>query len=58
MAKYYPGPGTRPQQPSDVKAMYVPVWFIDGEVTGKVTKSGTKVRKVEIARAGYCFTLG
>ena len=58
MAKYYPGPGTRPQQPSDVKAMYVPVWFIDGEVTGKVTKSGTKVRKVGTVQTAYHFTLG
>ena len=52
MAKQYPGPGTRPQQPS-VKAMYVPLWFIDGEVTGKMIMSDdAEVRAMEIAQSG------
>ena len=48
MAKYLPGFRSEPLQPDDLKAVYIPVWFIDGEVTGKMTKSGTEVRAAEI----------
>jgi len=51
MAKYLPF-RSKPLQPSDVKAVYVPVWFIDGEVAGNVTKSGVEVRGVELCDQG------
>ena len=47
MAKYLPF-RSKPLRPSDVKAVYVPVWFIDGEVAGNVTKSGVKVRGAKL----------
>jgi len=56
MAKYLPF-RSNPLQPSDVKAVYMPVWFIDGEIAGKVTKPGTEVRGVENVRSGYGFTV-
>ena len=34
---------SKPLRPTEAKAMYIPVWFIDGEVTGKMTASGTEV---------------
>ena len=57
MEKSDPGPGTRPRPPSEIKAMYAPAWFIDGEVTGRVIKSGTEVRVVEAMQAGYVSRL-
>lgn len=46
LAKYLPDSRSEPLQPDDLRAVYIPVWFIDGEVTGKLTKSstGAKVR--------------
>ena len=44
LAKYLPGLGFEPRQPDDLRAVYIPVWFIDGEVTGIVNNSGTEVR--------------
>ena len=59
LAKYLPNFRSEPLQPDDLKAVYIPVWFIDGEATGKLSKSGKKeVRGVETARRGYSFTLG
>ncbi|KAF9787372.1 hypothetical protein BJ322DRAFT_1054993 [Thelephora terrestris] len=43
LAKYLPGFGFEPPQPDDVRAAYIPVWFIDGEATGTINKSGTEV---------------
>ena len=51
--KFLPDFESGPLQPTETKAMYLPVWFIDGEVTGKVIKSGTEVRGVEVVRTGY-----
>jgi hypothetical protein len=45
--------GLKPLQPDDFKAVYIPVWFIDGEVTGNVTKSGTEVRGVDTVQRVY-----
>ena len=47
VAKYLPDFRSEPLQPDDLKAVYIPVWFIDGEVTGNMTKSGTEVRGSE-----------
>jgi hypothetical protein len=58
LAKYLPEFRSEPLQPDDLKAVYIPVWFLDGEITGKMTKSGTEVRGVETIRRGYRFTLG
>jgi hypothetical protein len=58
LAKYLPEFRSQPLQPDDFKAVYIPVWFIDGEAIGKMTKSGTEVRGVEMVRRGYGFTLG
>ena len=44
--------GFKPLQPSYAKAIYIPVWFIDGEVSGNVTKSGAEVREVELCDQG------
>ena len=51
MAKYLPF-RSKPLQPSDARAIYVPVWFIDGEVSGNITKSGVEVRGVESCDQG------
>ena len=58
MAKYLPNFRTEPLQPNDLKAVYIPVWFIDGEVTGKMTKSDTEVRALEIVQVGSGFMFG
>jgi len=57
MAKYLPDFRSEPLKPNDLKAVYIPVWFIDGEVTGKMTKSGAEVRAVRIVqmRRGFMF---
>ena len=52
LAKYLPGFSSEPLQPDDFKAVYIPVWFIDGEIVGNMTKSGTEVRRVEIVQRG------
>ena len=44
LAKYLPEFRSEPLQPNDFKAVYIPVWFIDGEVAGKLIKSDKKVR--------------
>lgn len=44
LAKYLPASGFKSMQPDDLRAVYIPVWFIDGEATGVVSKSGTEVR--------------
>ena len=43
---------SKPLQPSEVEAIYVPVWFIDGEVAGNVTKFGAEVRGVTLCDQG------
>ena len=58
VAKYLPNFRSEPLQPNDLKAVYIPVWFIDGEVTGNMTKSGTEVRAVEIVQLWSGFMLG
>ena len=58
MAKYLPDFRSEPLQPNDLKAVYIPVWFIDGEVTGKMTKSGAEVRAVGIVQMRYGFIFG
>ena len=55
LAKYLPNSRSEPLQPDDFKAVYIPVWFIDGEVTGNITKSGTEVREVETVQSAYGF---
>jgi len=55
LAKYFPDLKSEPLRPDDLKAVYIPVWFIDGEVTGNVTKSGTEVRGVEMVQRAYGF---
>jgi len=42
LAKHLPGLGFQPLQPDGLQAVYMPVWFIDGEVTGTINKSGSK----------------
>lgn len=54
MAKYLPF-RSGSLRPNDVKAVYVPVWFIDGEIEGNVIRSGAEVRGVETGRPGYSF---
>ena len=44
LAKYLPGFGSEPMQPEDLRAVYVPVWFVDGEVTGTVKNPSAEVR--------------
>ena len=44
LAKYLPGSELEPLPPDDLLAVYIPVWFIDGEATGTINKSGTEVR--------------
>ena len=44
LAKYLPDFRSEPLQPDDFRAVYIPVWFIDGEVTGKMIKPGIEVR--------------
>ena len=51
MAKYLPF-RSKPLRPNDVKAVYVPLWFIDGEIAGNVTRSGAEVRGVEFCDKG------
>lgn len=46
LAKYFPESKSEPLQPDDFMAVYIPVWFVDGEVTGNITKLGTEVRGV------------
>jgi len=58
LAKYLPDFRIEPLQPDDLKAVYIPVWFVDGEVMGKMIKSGTEVREVEMVQRGYGFTIG
>ena len=58
MAKYLPDFRSRPLQPNDLKAVYIPVWFIDGEVTGKMTKSGAEVWAVGTVQMRYGFMFG
>jgi hypothetical protein len=53
LAKYLPDFRFEPLQPDDFKAVYIPVWFVDGEVTGNVTKSGTEVRGVDTVQRVY-----
>lgn len=53
-AKYLQGFGFEPMQPDDLRAVYIPVWFIDGEVTGTVNHSGTEVR-TRMVRSGCGF---
>ena len=48
LAKYLPNSRSEPLQPDDFKAVYIPVWFVDGEVTGNITKSGSEVRGAEM----------
>lgn len=55
LAKYLPNSRSEPLQPDDFKAVYIPVWFIDGEVTGNITKSGSEVRSVETMQSGHGF---
>ena len=43
LSKYLVGLGFEPVQPDDLRAVYIPVWFIDGEVTGTVKHSGIEV---------------
>lgn len=47
LAKYFPEFKSEPLQPDGFMAVYIPVWFVDGEVTGNITKLGTEVRGVE-----------
>ena len=47
LAKYLPDFRNEPLQPDDLKAVYTPVWFVDGEVMGKMIKSGNEVREVK-----------
>jgi len=56
MAKNFPDFGAKPLQPSDLKAMYIPVWFIDGEASAMVTCLGEEVRGVEIVQMGHSLT--
>jgi len=58
LTKYLPDFRTEPPQPDDLLAIYIPVWFVDGEVMGRVTMSGTEVREVEMVQRGYGFTIG
>ena len=55
LARYLPTFRSEPLQPDDFKAVYIPVWFMDGEVTGNITKSDTEVRGVETVQKGYDF---
>ncbi|KAF9646466.1 hypothetical protein BDM02DRAFT_3188811 [Thelephora ganbajun] len=43
LARYLPAFGSEPLQPDDFKAVYIPVWFIDGEVMVNMTNAGTEV---------------
>ena len=58
LAKYLPDFRSEPLQPDDFKAVYIPVWFIDGEVSGKMTKTDNEVRGAETVQRGYGFMLG
>jgi len=37
VAEHFPDLESKPLQPNDLEAMYMPVWFINDEATGKVT---------------------
>jgi len=50
LAKYLPDSKSEPLQPDDFKAVYIPVWFLDGEVMVNMTKSGTEVRGAEMVQ--------
>lgn len=50
LAKYLPDFRSEPLQPDDFKAVYIPAWFVDGEVTGNMTKSGTEVRGARLCK--------
>ena len=52
MAKHFPYLESKPLQPNDLKAMYIPVWFIDGEVTGETNCFDIEVRRIEIVQRG------
>jgi len=56
MTKYFPDFGSWPPPPNDLKAMYIPAWFIDGEATGMVTSLEVKVCRVEFVRGGHGLT--
>lgn len=55
LAKYLPWLGFEPLQPDDLQAVYMPVWFIDGEITGTITRSGIKVCGVWTVWLGSSF---
>ena len=55
MTKYFPDFGSWPSQPNDLKAMYIPAWFIDGEATGMGTSLELEVRTVDIVQGGRGF---
>jgi len=52
MAEHLPDFESKPSQPNDLKAMYIPVWFIDGEATGRMTCLDVEVRGVEFVQRG------
>ena len=43
LGKYLARLGFEPIQPDDLRAVYIPVWFIDAEVSGIVRHSGVEV---------------
>jgi len=55
LAKYFPEFKSEPLQPDDFMAVYIPVWFVDGEVTGNITKLGSEVRGVETVQRVNSF---
>jgi hypothetical protein len=44
LAKYLPDFGFEALEPDHLMAVYLPVWFVDGEVTGTMIKSAFQVR--------------
>jgi len=56
LTKYLPDFKSEPPQPDDLLAIYIPVWFVDGEVTGRVTMSGDEVREMVMVQRECGFT--
>jgi len=56
VAEHFPDFESKPLQPNDLKAMYIPVWFIDGEATGKMTCLDVEVREARTIQRGSGLT--